>query len=495
MKGLIFNILGSPTRTLGAYRIAHCLREEGWDIEVIDFCEVWELDELQELAKSRIDKDTVFLGFSFLFSNMSERFENYIKWLKVTFPDVLLISGGQVAAQFDTSSFDLHIKGFGELALLEFLRWYKGNGPRPRFDLLSKGCKLIDANKQYPAYPMKSLMVKYEDRDFIDSNEWLTIEFARGCKFKCDFCNFPILGVKGDYSRDAEDARIQLQDSYDRFGVSNYLVSDETFNDRTEKISKFADVVEQLSFRPWFSGFVRADLLISRPRDREELLRMNFLGQYYGIESFNRDAARIVGKGMDPEKIKQGLIDIKNYYHSNGTKLYRGSISLIIGLAKENRESLDNTIRWLTENWSGESFSPFVLEVPIGSFDTKSSISSNYQSYGYRLMKDSDVKRSANLNVGYVRRETALSEDCLKWEHDDLNIVEATQIQDEWLEVRDNPNNKFTVNCFSLSDVGRHLPISEKLKLPQKAIDMSTDWNHPDFKELMANYKFKKLSL
>ena len=110
-------------------------------------------------------------------------------------------------------------------------------------------------------------MIKYEDRDFIKSTEWLTIEFARGCIFKCPYCTFPILGVKFDPSRDSEDAYTQLQDAYDRYGVTNYFVSDETFNDKPEKIAKFADMAERLSFNPWYSGFIRADLMVSRGQE------------------------------------------------------------------------------------------------------------------------------------------------------------------------------------------------------------------------------------
>ena len=71
---------------------------------------------------------------------------------------------------------------------------------------------------------------------------------------------------------------------------------------RVEKITKFADVVEKLDFVPWFSAYIRADLLIARPRDREELLRMNLTGHYYGIETFNRESGKIIGKGYDTEK-------------------------------------------------------------------------------------------------------------------------------------------------------------------------------------------------
>ena len=52
---------------------------------------------------------------------------------------------------------------------------------------------------------MKSLRIKYEDRDDLQPWEWLTIECARGCIFQCPYCNFPILGVREDHTRSAND--------------------------------------------------------------------------------------------------------------------------------------------------------------------------------------------------------------------------------------------------------------------------------------------------
>ena len=42
----------SHTRSLGPYRIAHYMRQHGWDAEVIDYCAHWTQDELAELCLS-----------------------------------------------------------------------------------------------------------------------------------------------------------------------------------------------------------------------------------------------------------------------------------------------------------------------------------------------------------------------------------------------------------------------------------------------------------
>ncbi len=304
---LFFNIhsLGAK-RPSGPHRIASFLREQEWDCEVIDFATIFNLEELKELAKMRINKKTVFIGFSCFFAHWEDKFDHLIDWIKKTYPNVSIIVGGQSRPRINSTGVDYYIHGYGEIAILELVKHLIGNSSsKIAFDPLFFGeKKVITANKTYPAFPMKSLRIKYEERDYIQPWEWLTIEFARGCKFKCAYCNFPVLGVKGDYSRDAADFDIEMRDNYERWGVTQYYVADETFNDRTEKIEKFAAVVDNLSFQPYFSGFVRADLMIARKdKDWEPMRRLGFFGHFYGIESMNSSTLKIIGKGMAPEKI------------------------------------------------------------------------------------------------------------------------------------------------------------------------------------------------
>jgi hypothetical protein len=390
---LFFNLSNFPLsqRPLGAYRMAHWLREHNWDVEVIEYALFWGQEELKELVRSRVTKDTVFFGLSHLFYAWSKEFDSFLNWVKIEYPQIKIISGSAANPGFNSNNIDYYIRGYGEYALLELLKYIDGNGPCPIFNfkfLAHK--KVIDAIHNYPSYPMDSLMVTYEDRDYIQPTEWLGIEFSRGCKFQCAFCNYPILGVKGDYSRNAEDARIQLQDAYDRFGVTNYVVADDTFNDRIEKITKFADSVELLNFNPYFTGFIRADLLATDSNQKIELARMKFNGHYYGIESFNQASAKSIGKGMGPDKIKKSIIDVKNYIGDQ----YRATIGLIVGLPEETEETIEQTKQWLIDNWQGQNFISWGLEIynPNG-VENLSKISLNYADYGYTYIADSSDKQ------------------------------------------------------------------------------------------------------
>lgn len=437
----------STGRMIGAYRIASVLRENGWDAEVIDFANIWKYDELVHYLRAMITKDTKFIGISHLFANWGHQIERLTRWLKVAYPHIYIIEGGPGNPLQHTDNVDFYIQGFAETAIFVLLKYLFSNGDRPLFyPNKVMGRKFINAYHTYPAYPLKSLMIKYEDRDFIQPWEWLPIEISRGCKFKCSFCNFPVLGVKGDYSRDADDFREELQIAYDKYGVTNHHVSDETFNDTTEKITKFADAVEQLSFSPTFAGYIRADLLISRQKDREELARMNFIGQFYGIESFNYESAKAVGKGMKTERIQEGILEVRKYFKTHGSKNYRGTLSFIAGLPYETYESLEKTKKWLIDNWQGESFTAFPLDIPMNENDVKSELSIDYKKYGYESLGPLDLVEFGRKGNGDVQ----LAAESMNWKNENMDVHGAQRVANEMFHMRRSGQYDFRLNDILL---------------------------------------------
>lgn len=441
---VLFTNIGTltPTRSPGPYRIAHFLREQGWDAEVIDYLQYWSLEELKQLTRTRVHAGTKFFGFSFMFYAKDLFPVPFLVWLREEYPHIKIIVGGPNIWPYNHEYIDYLIGGYGEQALLALLVYLFSNGPRPQF-LLRQGVKTIDATKAYPAYPMSSYMIKYEDRDFLQPYEWLGIELARGCRFKCAFCNFPVLGVKEDHSRTADDFREQMQDAYDRFGVSKYIVADETFNDRTDKITKFANVIEQLNFSPLFAGYLRADLLIRRPQEMAELLRMNFLGHFYGVETFHHEAGKAIGKGMHPDEMKDGLIRIKEYFKNNGSGRYRGTLGLIIGLPHEPIDSILQTKQWLLDYWQGESYNPAALKIGTrgvsGVFTPASKMFEEYEKYGYREIE----------NNGY----SGVYKDDFLWANEHMTIFDAIQLYEDFEDMHMDPTYTFGMRAMQGSRI------------------------------------------
>jgi len=491
---LLFSITHHlKSRPSGVHRIAHHLRTNGWDAEVIDFFYSWTLEELKELVRSRVNKNTKFFGFSWLFFNyeIQNSIDVFSKWVKENYPHIIFISGAQTE-QIYNDNLDYHISGYGEYALDNLLSYLFSNGTKPRFAFRTRSrTKVINALHHYPAYPLRDPIIKYEHRDFVVPGEWGRMEFSRGCKFKCKFCNFPVLGVRGDYTRSAESAREELLHAYDNWGIEDYLVTDDTFNDSTEKITKFADVVETLPWKPYFAGFIRADLLINRPADRHELLRMGFLTHFYGIESFNQKTAQFVGKGMKVEKVQSGLLEVRDFFNSNAPKhYYTGSVSLIAGLPYETLESLEATHQWIRRNWLDQVIVASPLEISQNFNFRFSDIDENFLNYGYKEM-DKSVKVDLDMQkVNYIVGNA----NHVVWENDNMNFIQAI----EWA---DKMKNLKTVNGRDYQRLGMDgissiicdengNPIGRDKKLASRRDELYRYWDI-----FLERYKRKKLSI
>lgn len=381
----------SVRRHAGSHRIASFLRNRGMDIEVIDYAPSWKFEEFKELINSRVHSKTRFVGLGSIFNMNTETLYRCFHWLKQTYPDILIITG---ATEFHNVHFipaDYMVVGYGELAILEIL---KGTAKwnEEVIDKNGNTRKTVHALRDYPAYPMKNLSIDYEQRDFLQPYEAVTMETSRGCRFKCAFCTYSVLGVKEDHTRDAQDFKDNLIRNYDNFGIYRYSIADETFNDYTDKIIKYADVVDGLSFSPNFGGYIRADLLHARPNDIEHLARMRFNGQFYGVESFHRPSAKMIGKGMEPEKIQQAILDTKEYFMKH-LGYYKGTISLIVGLPNETEDTLLETKKWCDDNWQTQHVAYTPLFITTDHNNVKqSTLTATYKKQGYTLVTPDDIK-------------------------------------------------------------------------------------------------------
>ncbi len=418
-------------RTGGAHRIATYLRDRGWDIEVVDFVMAWKLDQLKEFTRSRLTSKSVFVGFGGTFPIWSDVLEKYFAWLRQEYPAIKIIAGGQISNIYKIEA-DWYVDGFGERALEALLKHITGNNTEKlKYQLGINGRKVVKGNTDYPSFPMPDLHIRYEDRDFIMADETLVTELGRGCIFNCAFCNFPVLGVKEDHSRSAENFRMELQDTYDRFGVTKYVIADETVNDYTEKLAKFANATKELTFRPRLFGFARGDLLVSRKQDWDIMLELGFTGHHYGIESTNTASLKVIGKGMHPDKLLPGLLEARDYFKKHS--IYKGQVSLIAGLPYETKDSLNKTLNWFRENWRTENLQLFPMYIPkADSADNISKLSNDWHKYGYREtavdMYPAVRTLFRAIPTQYGVGDVLLEHTGLSWESDEWNIVDVCKI-------------------------------------------------------------------
>ena len=221
---------------------------------------------------------------------------------------------------------------------------------------------------------------------------------------------------------------------------------------------------------------------------------MNFLGHFYGVESFNTASARAVGKGMDGDRMKAGLIEVKKYFQNNGTGLYRGNLGLIIGLPHESVESIYQTRDWLNANWSDQAFDTWGLEIPTKKI-RGSKISEDMTKYGYRKMTTEEVMQNYTPET-----RSADFNQIIPWQNEHMNYFQArrmeTEINTMYFE------NRFKLSTFALSGIPTsHHNMEELLQVcPIDVLrDIGGDYHNPDrtkpgYKKI-DDYIHRKLSL
>jgi hypothetical protein len=485
MHGLIFNVNTDKQRNAGGHRIATILRQNSWDVEVLDFVYHIALDKLKEFVRQRYSSDTEFFAFGTFFSQWSNELNLFTKWLKQQYPHIPIIIGGQSVNLTPAENIDYWIDSYAENSILALLSniCNRSSGPSIKYDKSYTDRKVITSVRDYPAYPMESYAKKYEKRDYLNEHEWLATEFGRGCKFKCAFCNFPILGVKGDHTRTQKDFEEEIKRNYYEWGIKHYYTSDETFNDRPEKIRKFAEVVDsKIDFSPYFTAFNRADLLISHPESWQDLKTLGMYAHFFGIETFSHAAGKNIGKGMHPDRLKEGLLDFKKFMND---RPFRGTIALIIGLPKETHKSLDETKEWLRKNWHDHSFTSYYLNVDQRQQITNTSnIAINPEKYGISRMNSEEFREIAKQR-GIENHEGALKElypleKNYLWQHNEMNIIDAIEKSSEFNKFKDT--NKMPMEVWTLD----YLTFVERT-----SIDRSTRW-HENFNQIVGEWEAKK---
>jgi len=241
------------------------------------------------------------------------------------------------------------------------------------------------------------------------------------------------------------------------------------------------EVVSELPFVPNFSAFVRVDLVVVRPYQMELMAKARIWAHFYGVETFHPAAAKAVGKGMPPQKIKKCLKDMRKYFLDH-LGLYRGTIGLIAGLPGEDKKSWQTTQRWMKKHWKTESWHWWPLDITDDSDNDNinSLFSRNPEKYGYRPMKDKnkiDLIKHQFSQFGKLTHHK-VDDEYFFWQNDTTDFYEAVY----WCSEMFQPENIFTYdgNFYLMNRLSSVDKLQDALKLKLniwdgKTIDTSTD--------------------
>jgi len=152
---------------------------------------------------------------------------------------------------------------------------------------------------------------------------------------------------KLDYLRSMELIKNELLHNYEKWGITNYYVICDTFNDTEYKMKEWHKMVTSLPFKINYTAYLRADLL-----DRYEdvpymLAESGLLAAFHGIETLGEKGSTVIGKAWSGKKARDYIPRL--YHDIWGNKIYQ-TLSFIVGLPGDNKESINSTLDWFEQN-------------------------------------------------------------------------------------------------------------------------------------------------
>jgi len=150
-----------------------------------------------------------------------------------------------------------------------------------------------------------------------------------------------------------------------------------------------------------FWSYARLDLLRANPDMVDMIGEIGWTSFTFGIETFNKASGKAVGKGANPEKLKEFLINLRERYP---THLFQ--VNIIIGLPADTEESARETTQWFIDNPTVTS-NVRIRELNIHTSKKRnvSRIAQDPAKFGYQVKPSLGVSNS----VVYWVTETGLS--------------------------------------------------------------------------------------
>lgn len=452
--------INEQSRGIGAYRLATECRRAGFSTIVIDFVSAMSVEQFQKILAITLSDDTKVVGFSSTwlpestFNYKSAEFSNEPSyktdddWHKHSIAqliaqgkvsllkniitqiqkDVKVVIGGAKSFQYIEAQFDHVFIGHSENQFIDFL-----NG-KANQKIIDYDRKANDGNFEF-----NTSTIDYVDTDVLHKDEILGLETSRGCIFNCTFCNYPHKNQKTkNYTKYKTVLFNELLSNWQKWGITQYYITDDTFNDYTDKLKIIHEVVSALPFQPIFWAYIRFDLIQAHPEQAKLLYDIGVRAAMYGLETWNDSTAKIIRKGSDKNKKIQGMQLAK--------KIWKDNVKIvtfyIVGLPQDTEASVYEYIDFF--NTTGHDFIDEVCAFPLylrdmgsyAKYAIQSEIESMKELYGYTMIKNKNWIRNDSGDINSFDQAVKVA----------LTLEEKTKAK--WKHTTDWTWNKLAENNF-----------------------------------------------
>ena len=395
MKFLVLSENGNGTwpylyyRGLGALELHKRIQLHGHQSTLIDWFTVWSPDKLTTAIQAWFgDEANPVIAISTPFDVTDVyKIKDVLAQARIRYPNLKVIHGGSRTYNPQIKDIDVFFLG---RSMQVFDAWLLGHSLT---QYTVNNVPLVLVNKNFDQNVDTPVLPKLDDHDFLTPYDILGFEIGVGCKFNCTFCNYELRGAKVTTLTDSRTLKEYFEQAYGQYGVTHFFAADDTPNETDEKLSVLADAVEGLSFKPKITAYSRLDIITGRPQQLELYHRIQFDSLFFGIESFNNTASRLVRKKSDIGSVEQTLKDLRRLCPDTFTV---GGI--IIGLNGDNEDSIRSSLDRVVEQQLLDSIQLYPLSITRSRYVTDpgyhSALDLDPEANGYPITKLIEFHRS-----------------------------------------------------------------------------------------------------
>ena len=392
----------NTARSPGAYMVADKMRQQGYEVENIEFISDWlstfeNIALFQSLLRRHFRGGTdnviclsITVGHHDVLQN--ETLFKILQHEKAQ-NNVRIAAGGVYRQQTVERSVSNSYNGIRELSQIVdayfigrcldvFALWLnKDNKVNEYFhynDGYSDWYKIKD-QITVPEPPI--VMPDTGEADCWNMHDILSIELGVGCKFNCSFCTTPFKKTTTTF-QSIDNLVETLDTAFKKYGIRHFNIVDETSNEVDEKYENLLTAVRQLDYQPRFTGYARLDMVAAKPYQIEQMAEIGIRGLFFGIESFNEQAAKMIRKGGPRQRLYDALAEIRTQIPD----MFRFG-SFIIGLTGDNEKSIKEGFDHVIENELLHNYYVNPLTIPVIAEDDywASDISKDPEKFGYKI--------------------------------------------------------------------------------------------------------------
>jgi p-methyltransferase len=340
----------------GAIFLVNRLRRAGFAAETVNFVS----SDGHELVRAIDELNPRVVAITTTFYVEPSPIERLIGFIRATSPTAVIVLGGPFVvsrAVASPSSVLLKLESLGadalifdaqgEQALLELVARISVRGQRLPTAIAnvvyweSRGKPPVIGDPVRESNSLPDNRVHWADFSAELSPPLAFLRTARGCSFRCAFCNYPTMA--GQYNLSEIDSVCEELEDLASLGIRDVAFVDDTFNVPLPRFKKLMrEIVRRdLGFR-WTSFFRCSNA------DEEAFDLMAAAGceaVFLGIESGDPDVLKAMNKSARPESYARGISALRK-------RNIMTMASYIFGFPGETEDSIRKTLEFMTENAS-----------------------------------------------------------------------------------------------------------------------------------------------